>query len=117
MDTKRLYIVSFGDSNQYRVEFDDVANVDPFHHTNPLERIEAEIETYLEGLFPGKPLAYYITPKVIEVNWEDRDKYVSYPVLDDKAVKEIEAVLRTGVENMESQNTLDINAPYAEVNE
>ena len=30
---KRLYIVSFGDSRKYRVEFEDVANVDPFHHT------------------------------------------------------------------------------------
>lgn len=114
---KRLYIVSFGDSNKYRVEFEDVANVDPFHHTNPLCKVEAEIEEYLGKLFPGEPLAYYETPKVTEVNWDDRAEYESYPVLDDTAVKEIEAVLKKGVENMESQKVLDNNAPYADVNE
>lgn len=110
---KRLYIVSFGDSDKYRVEFDDVDNVDPFHHTNPLAHAEHEIEDYLNRMFPDEPLAYFETPKVTEVRWEDRAKYASYPVLDEEAVKKIESTLRTGVENMEDQKTLNNNGPHS----
>lgn len=113
---KRLYIVSFGDSDKYRVEFEDVANIDPFHHTNPLREVEAEIESYLSHLFPGQSLAYYDTPKVTEINWEDREKYSSYPVLDENAVRKIETVLKTEVENRGYQNMLDSDAPYSDVN-
>lgn len=113
---KRLYIVSFGDSRKYRVEFEDVANVDPFHHTNPLASVEADISEYLEGFFPGESLAYFDTPKVTEVYWKDRAEYESYPVLDAAAVKDIEAELRKEVENREDQQRLDCNAPYAEIN-
>lgn len=113
---KRIYIVSFGDSYHYRVEFEDVANVDPFHHTNPLAGTEEEIKNYLERLFPGEPLAYYETPKIEEVNWEDREKVAKFPVLDDKAVKDIEALLKREVENRADQKTLDMDAPFANIN-
>ena len=113
---KRLYIVSFGDSDKDRVEFEDIANVDAFHHTNPLKDVEAEIESYLRHLFPGQPMAYYDTPKIEEINWEDREKYSSYPVLDEAAVKKIEAELKLEVENLGDKDMLDSNAPYAETN-
>ena len=54
---KRIYIVSFGDSDRYRVEFEDVANVDPYHHTNPMKGDEAEITSYLKKLFPREALS------------------------------------------------------------
>ncbi len=112
---KRIYIVSFGDSNRYRVEFDDVANVDAYHHTNPLKGVETEITEYLSKIFPGEPLAYYETPKIEEVYWSDREKYADIPVLDEAAVKQIESQLKTEVENRNDQNMLDSNAPYANV--
>lgn len=113
---KRLYIVSFGDSDKYRVEFEDIANVDPYHHTNPLAGVEVEITDYLRRLFPGQPMAYYDTPKVTEVEWKDREKYASYPVLDEKAVKKIEAELKIEVENRGDQEMLDRDAPYSDIN-
>lgn len=61
---KRLYIVSFGDSRKYRVEFEDVANVDPFHHTNPLASVEADISEYLEGFSPENLLLISIPRKL-----------------------------------------------------
>lgn len=111
---KRLYIVSFGDSKKYRVEFEDVANVDPFHHTNPLEEVESDIKEYLENLFPAEALAYFETPKITEVYWKDRAEYESYPVLDAMAIKDIEAELKVEVENRNDQDVLDCNAPFAE---
>lgn len=113
---KRLYIVSFGDSKKYRVEFEDVENTDSFHHTNPLTDVEAEIKVYLDKLFPGEALAYFATPKITEVYWDDRAKYESYPELDAAAVKDIEAELKVEVENRNDQNSLDRNAPFAEIN-
>lgn len=112
---KRIYIVNFGDSDRYRVEFDDVANVDPYHHTNPLKNVEAEITEYLGKLFPGEPLAYYETPKIEEVYWEDREKVADIPVLDADAVKKIEAQLKVEVENRNDQNMLDSDAPYSNI--
>lgn len=115
METKkRLYLVSFGESNQYRVEFDDVANVDPYHHTNPLAETEAEIKEFLDAEFPGESLAYFDTPKIEEVDWAKREDYASYPELDAAAVEDIKRILKTGVENFENQEALDLNAPFAE---
>lgn len=113
---KRIYIVSFGDSDRYRVEFEDVANVDPYHHTNPLKGVESEITKYLNKLFPGEALAYYDTPKIEEVYWKDREKYADIPLLDEAAVKKIETGLKVEVENRNFQDMLDSNAPYANIN-
>lgn len=112
---KRLYIVSFGNSRQYRLEFDDVDNYDAFHHTNPLAKAEKELTDFLRKEFPGEPVAYYVTPKVTEVYWKDRDKYASYPVLDDEAVDRIKATLKHGVEDMDQTETINSDAPYATI--
>lgn len=116
METKKkLYLVMFGDSREYRVEFEDVKNVDPFHHTNPLEGVEKELTDYLRGEFPEESLAYYVTPKVTEIEWDEHDKYADYPVLDDKAVEEIKEVLKRGVEVMEQNKEENSDAPYSNI--
>lgn len=116
METRRrLYLVSFGNSRQYRVEFDDVANVDPFHHTNPIAAVEKEVKDYLEKEFPVENLAYFESPKVEEVPVADAAKYADYPVLDAAAVEEIKQVLKTGVEVMAADRKNDCNARFAEI--
>lgn len=112
---RRLYLVSFGDSRQYRIEFDDVANVDPFHHTNPVAEVEKEIKDYLENLFPGESLAYFDSAKVEEVDINDAAKYADYPVLDAKAVKEIEAELNTELQVRDANCKLDANARFDKI--
>lgn len=111
----RVYIVSFGDSDKYVVEFDDKDNVDPYHHTNPLTGVEKELKDYLDSLFPGQPTAYFTTPKVIEVDRDHKDKYEGYPPLDAKAVEEIKAVLKRGMEMREEDQELNSDAPFARI--
>ncbi len=116
METKKiLYLVRFCDSREYCVEFEDIKNVDPFHHTNPLEEVEKELTDYLKGEFPEESLAYYVTPKVTEVEWRDHDKYASYPMLDAKAVEDIKETLRRGVEVMVQNQEDNSDAPFSNV--
>lgn len=112
---KRIYLVSFSDSKTYRVEFDDVANVDPYHHTNPLEDVEKNIRDYLDKEFPGEALAYYSTPKITEVDPARKDEYEKYPVLDKVEVEKIKADLKRQVEVRNDDNTLDSDAPYSNI--
>ena len=113
---KRLYIVSFGDSRQYRVLFESDTQEYPLRHSDPEPLVKAEraIETYLKKRFPGESLAYYTTPRVSEIDWSHRDRYDSYPLLDDKAVAEIEKVLSKEIENEQYQASIDSNAPFSD---
>lgn len=112
----RIYLVSFVNSRQYRLEFKDVVNPYNFKHYNPLAEVEQQISEYLTINFPDCSLAYYETPRVEEVEWKDRTNYETYPPLDQTAVKEIEEVLKNEIENHANQKKLDLNAPYAEIN-
>lgn len=112
---KRLYIVSFGESDEYRLEFDDVANTDAFHHTNPLNNLETELSDYLSSEFPGKTFTFLTTPKVTEVSYDNIEKYKSYPILDAKAIEEIKKVIFNEAEMKMNDAELNLNAPFAEV--
>lgn len=116
METKRrLYIVCFGNSRKYRFEFEDIANADFLHHRDPLAEVQAKIASDLDKNFPGEPLAYYETPKITEVSYDDKDEYKSYPVLDENAIKDIEKELRNEIQARNDLNLLDRNAPYNDV--
>lgn len=112
---KRLFIVSFGDSDKYRVEFND-ESTNPYEHPSPVAWAEKSLNDYLKEKFPGKTFAYYTTPKVTEVDWSHRDRYADYPVLDEKAIEKIKPVLVEEVENMRYQKKLNDDAPFSDVN-
>lgn len=115
-EKKHLYIVSFGDSRKYRLEYQSQFDEDSLlHRPEPFAGIEKELNDYLRSLFPDENFAYFTSAKVEEVNWSERDKYMDYPVLDDKAVAEIKAELKREVKDSNSLKTLDLNAPYADV--
>ena len=113
--TKRLFIVSFGDSRKYRMEYADANDPYSLVHSAPFSEIEAELNEYLKSEFPDESFAYYTSPKVTEVNWEHRDQYKDYPVLDAKAIADIKKVLVKEVEDMNSNRTLNDDAPWNDV--
>lgn len=116
METKRrLYLVSFADSRQYRLEFDDVDNKDPFHHTNPLAGVEKELKEALDKEFAGRCTAYYTTPKVEEIPLKDHAKYDDYPVLDAKAVDAIKKEIITEAKVRQADDLNNANARFAEI--
>ncbi|MBD5371358.1 MAG: hypothetical protein HDR80_09490 [Bacteroides sp.] len=104
-NSARLYIVRFGNSDQYLL-----------HDISDLASVETELNTYLREKFPDETFAYFTTPKVTEISPEHESQFVSYPALDANAVEAIKAVLVKEVEVMEANKEIDSNAPFANVN-
>lgn len=110
MDTKKkFYIVSFGDSEKYRLETDEIAE-------KALEPIVEGLKNYMSGKFPGRDFSYYTTPDVKEINRMDKSEYQSYPVLDTVAVAKIRKVIDNGMKDKESLCELNSNAPFDDLN-
>lgn len=116
METKRLYIVSFGDSRKYRYEYTDTTAGSSMDHADPLKRVEDELKQYLEKEFPGEALAYYSTPKITEVNYKDLEKFADYPTLDRVELEKIKTDLKRQVEVRNQDKDMDSDAPFSNVN-
>ena len=110
----RLFIVSFGDSRQYRMEYADANDPNALVHSAPFAKIEEELNDYLKAEFPDETFAYYTSPKVTEIDWSHRDQYASYPVLDASAIDSIKKLLAKEVREMNANRELNDNAPYAD---
>lgn len=108
---KKIYIISFGASNIYKLVLDRPDE----SASRPLVRIERELNDYLRSLFPNEPFAYFTTPTVEEVDWDRREEFSDYPYLDDKAVREIKETLATEVADRAHLRKITSNAPYAAV--
>lgn len=104
---KHLYIVTFGDSRQYRLFFDKKEDT-------PLIRMENELNSYLKERFPDDTFAYYTTPKIVEISPEHASQFEQYPMLDAAAIDDIKKVLVEEIEDMRSEKVLNSNAPYAD---
>lgn len=109
-NTRKFYIVSFGDSQQYRLTV-EIDPEDENAHESKLINLEKELNAYLKQRFPEDTFAYFTTPKVTEISADHEDQYASYPLLDNKAMDAIKKVLVREVQVMESEKELDRNAP------
>lgn len=112
-EKKHLYIVSFGDSRKYRLEYQSKPDEDQLlHRPEPFVGIEKELNDYLRSLFPDESFAYFTSAKVEEVDWSHRAQYMEYPELDAKAVADIKAELKREVKDAEAVASLNSDAPY-----
>lgn len=109
-NTDRYYIVSFGNSNKY------ILHDSAPYKNSMLARVEAELNRFLRNRFPDEAFAYFTSPRVDEVNPKTDDTITEYPPLDSSAMEKIKKVLEVEVENMEANDRLDSNAPYANIN-
>lgn len=107
---EKLYLVSFGNSDKYLLR-DGAAGKE-----SELTKIEGELNAFLRSKFPDETFAYFTTPKVDEISAAHADEYAGYPVLDDKAIEAIKAVLDREVQDMEANKILNDNSPFANVN-
>lgn len=110
MSTHRLYIVSFGDSRQFRYEA-DVESEDAMHHADPFAAIEKELTDYLEEKFPGQTFAYFTMPKATEVDPSHKELFASYPELDAKAIADLKKELAREVEERDVLKLQNSNVP------
>lgn len=112
---KHLYIVSFGNSEKYRYVYDAPAYEGISDKPSPFGKIEKQLTDYLESKFPMEPVAYYTSAKAVEVYPEHVDKFASYPVLDEKAIAEIEKVLEKEVREQMANKDINRDAPWSNV--
>lgn len=109
-DNERLYLVSFGNSDQYILR-DGAASKE-----SELARIEAELNAFLRSKFPDETFAYFTTPHVKEITAEEMSRFEGYAPLDAAAIESIEKVLEREVREMEANRQLNDNSPFANVN-
>lgn len=107
---EKIYLVSFGNSDKYVLRDTEVGE------RSRLTRIEAELNSYLRNKFPNESFTYYTTPRVEDISAEDASEYSIYRKLDSSAIESIKKVLAKEVENMESNEELNADAPFANVN-
>lgn len=113
---KHCYLVSFGDSDTYRFEYEMPADADDLHKPQPFSHIEEILRQYLSGKFPGQSFAFLTSAKATEIDPAHADRYSSYPILDSKAILDIENVISREARDMNYIKNLNSNAPYDDTN-
>ena len=117
MNTRtHLYIVIFSASKQYRYEFDAPADSDSLHNSLAFEELEKQLNQYLKKEFPDEPIAYYTSARVEEISPEHRERWEQYPPLDEEAVANIEKLLAREIRDRLSNEELNSDAPWADIN-
>lgn len=109
MDNKKIYIVSFGDSDEYSVAFN--GSRDELMRSKEFRHITDQLADCLKSDFPAGNYRGLISPKVREANATDKD----YPELTSESLRHIKHRLKREGEVLMDNKKLDRNAPYADV--
>lgn len=110
MDNKKIYIVSFGDSDEYSVAFS--GSRDELMRLERFRKIVDELKDCLKTDFPAGNYDGLISLNVREANATDKD----YAELTPDAVRHIKHRLKREGEVLLDNKKLDRDAPYADIN-
>lgn len=115
---KKLYIVSFGNSDKYRYVYTVPEGADALRKPSPFADLERRLSDYLHSRFPAdNALAYYTTAKATEVDHRHAQRFRDYPELNEEAIRKIEHTLAKEVELEDDVKKYNFNAPFAKVGE
>lgn len=109
---RRIFIVSFGNSRQYKVTFEPRNREETDRGLAQMAHYEKELNDYLAKKFPGDTFAYYTTPRITEVSVDNEAKYEDYPTFDERAVEEVKHLLEREIEVMNDDRMLNSNDPW-----
>lgn len=100
-------IISFGNSRKYRLSLPlDNAKRD-------LASLKDTVKTFLKNKFPGlEALSFYDKMTVAPVAEGNAKNYEKFPEFNAKSIQAIENTLSTEVEDAESLQILNDNAPW-----
>lgn len=112
---KRMFIVSFGNSRHYKVEYTPKAGDSKSAAMEPMVKYENELNSYLAEKYPGDSFAYYTTPRITEVDPKRADEFRNYPNLDQAAVDDIKRELNREVEVMNDARMRDNNDGWGNI--
>lgn len=106
---KKLYLVSFGSSDTFRVYADS--------EKEAADNAAAIVKAYLTKEFPSAGNLKFIEhPDIHAVDESDAAKYASYPELDPENIKALEKHLKNEVEAKEAVSQLNSNAKFSGTN-
>ena len=99
------YLVSFGDSNKYEVEFP--GSLDEFKNSDTVKDLKSKVENYLKEKFPMGNIS-----DIIPIHIEESDGKSGYEKLDMSTVSGLlkNLVGQIGVEKFTDK--LNLNAPF-----
>lgn len=99
------YLVSFGDSDKYAVDFP--GTLEQFKNSDMIKGLVEKVEDFMKEKFPMGNFA-----DVIPLHIEEADGKSGYQELDNATVTDIlkNAMTQIGVENI--TNKLNLNAPF-----
>ncbi|MDE7403249.1 MAG: hypothetical protein K2M87_07550 [Muribaculaceae bacterium] len=100
------YIISFGDSNKYRLPFVESGNRD-------IEKVREDITSYLKGKFPGFAGLKYLDK--IKLEKVDDTAARAYPELNASSLGNIEKLLGRETKVAEAVKNLDSDAPWSNI--
>ena len=100
------YLVSFGDSDKYEVEFP--GSLDEFKNSDKVKGLLSQVENFVKEKFPAASNIADVLPLHVEETTDGKD----YPKLDGAEIKDLlkNAITQLGVENFTSK--LNLNAPF-----
>ena len=107
MENKRTYIVSFGDSTRYRVNFDGTK--EEFEVSDKLREIKTRVNDYLKEKFPTGGYADVVKISVADDDGRD------FPDLDKVGLDDLLKSVTTQVEVMREGFELNNNAPFDKI--
>ena len=102
------YLVSFGDSDKYAVEFP--GSLEEFKNSDVVKNLTEKVDDFVKGKFPmGNVL------DVIPLHIEEADNTSGYENLDASKIGDIikNALTQVGVENFTDK--LNLNAPFDKI--
>lgn len=102
------YLVSFGDSDKYEVDFP--GTLEEFKNSDKVKDLVEKVESFLKDKFPTNKFE-----DIVPLHIEEADGTTQYPKLDAATVSEIvkNAVTQIGVEKFTSK--LNLNAPFDKI--
>lgn len=110
MKTERAYVVSFGASDKYSVQFD--GSLDEFERSDKFKNIKEEVYDYVKEKFPTAEVKYVAEPNVEEIGNND----MPYPILDADNLGKLKQDVVRQVEVKMGYTVLDSDAPYSDIN-
>lgn len=111
---EKLYIISFGNSSQYRMMYD--GSKEQLEKSPRMSALKNELIEFIKDKVPmGSHAERYATLEIHEVENRDAAKYADYIDFDSVAVEDIKKTLLRDVENMLEQKQMDSNAPYGNI--
>lgn len=99
------YLVSFGDSDKYAVEFP--GSLEELKNSDKIKDLKAKVEGFLKDKIPAGGFE-----AVVPLHIEEADPKVNYPELDKATVQDLlkNAMTQIGVEKFTDK--LNLNAPF-----